>query len=115
MIAQLVLLLGIVTGLTQARLIDRAGFLQGCWERRAGNRQVEEQWMKPRGGTMLGMARTVRGDTLIEYEFVRIFEQGGRLIYAAQPSGQPPAEFTSASIEAGAIRLPIRHMIFRRK
>jgi hypothetical protein len=103
MIAQLVLLLGIVTGLTQARLIDRAGFLHGCWERRANNRQVEEHWMKPRGGTMLGMARTVRGDTLVEYEFVRIFEQDGRLIYAAQPSGQPPAEFTSAAMEAGAI------------
>jgi hypothetical protein len=86
-------------GFTQEKLIDRAGFLKGCWERRVGTRLVEEHWMSPRGGAMLGMGRTVRGDTLIEYEHVRIFERNGRLVYAAQPSGQAAAEFESTTID----------------
>jgi len=82
----------------QAPMIARLEWLTGCWERRAGTHLVEEQWMAPRGGTMLGMSRTVRGDTLVEYEQVRIFERGGKLVYAAHPSGQPPAEFVSVEV-----------------
>ena len=103
MLTNLILLLGLLPGVAQTRLIDRAAFMHGCWERRSGNRQVEEQWMRPRGGTMLGMSRTVRGDTVVEYEFVRLFERNGALVYAAQPSSQPPAEFTSTEITEGAI------------
>jgi len=103
MLTNLILLLGLLAGVTQTRLIDRAAFMHGCWERRSGNRQVEEQWMRPRGGTMMGMSRTVRGDTVVEYEFVRLFERNRALVYAAQPSGQPPAEFTSTEITEGVI------------
>lgn len=103
MFTNLILLLGLLAEVAQARLIDRAAFMQGCWERRSGNRVVEEQWMRPRGGTMMGMSRTVRGDTVVEYEFVRLFERKEALVYAAQPSGQPSAEFTSTQIADGAI------------
>jgi hypothetical protein len=103
MLTNLILLLGIFAGFAQARPIDRAAFIQGCWERRAGNRVVEEQWLPPRGGTMLGMSRTVRGDSLVEYEFLRLYERGERLVYAAQPSGQRPAEFESVEIGNRAI------------
>jgi hypothetical protein len=81
-----------------AGVVAPYGWLAGCWEQRAGGRLVEEQWMAPRGGTMLGMSRTTRGDTLVEYEQVRIFERGGKLVYAAHPSGQEPAEFESTTL-----------------
>jgi hypothetical protein len=97
MIPTFILLAMIWTG-GQERLIERAAFMQGCWEQRSGARLVEEQWLKPRAGNMLGMSRTVRGDTLVEYEFIRIYERGHTLVYAAQPSGQPAAEFTATSI-----------------
>lgn len=104
MFTNLILLLGILlVGSGQTRLIDQANFMRGCWERRAGTRVVEEQWMRARAGTMMGMARTVRGDTLVEYEFLRLFERGGALVFAAQPSGQPPAEFTSTAVAEGAL------------
>ena len=51
--------------------------------------------MGPRAGTMLGMGRTVRGETLVEYESVLIREQEGRLAYEAHPSGQPAARFVA--------------------
>ncbi|HEY0305271.1 MAG TPA: DUF6265 family protein, partial [Longimicrobiales bacterium] len=37
------------------------------------------------------------------YEFLRLFERAGALVYAAQPSGQKPAEFTSTDITEGQI------------
>lgn len=103
MLSSLLLLLGLFAAVTQARPIDRAAFMQGCWQRRATGRVIEEQWMKPRGGNMLGMSRTVRGDSLMEYEFLRLFERGEKLVYAAQPSGQPPAEFTAVTSEEGVL------------
>ena len=74
----------------------RLMWMAGCWERRRGARLVEEQWMTPRAGVMLGASRTVRGDTLVEYEQLRIFERDGKLIFAATPWKQPPAEFASS-------------------
>lgn len=79
------------------------GWLAGCWERTAGTRVVEEQWMRPRAGLMLGAGRTVEGDSVVEFEQVRIVERGGRLVYAAAPSGQPPAEFESIAAPDSAV------------
>lgn len=51
--------------------------------------------MKPRGGTMLGMSRTVTGDKTSESEYMQIREQEGRLVFTARPSGQEGASFDS--------------------
>jgi hypothetical protein len=47
---------------------------------------------------MLGMGRTVRGDSLREYELVLVREEGGGLAYEAHPSGQPGATFRSTVV-----------------
>ena len=78
--------------------IERIAWLQGCWEMRSAQGTVEEQWMSPRGGTMIGVGRTVRNDRLVEYETVIVREDGGRLAYEAHPSGQPAAVFLSREI-----------------
>jgi hypothetical protein len=78
----------------------RLGWLAGCWEARSGPRVVEEQWMRPRGGTLLGMSRTVAADGAVAHELMRIAERGGVLVFQAHPSGQAPAEFPA--VEAGA-------------
>ena len=77
--------------------VDRVGWLQGCWVSTRGDATVEEQWMVPRGGSMLGTGRTVRGVKTVEYEFVLIAERDGRLAYEAHPSGQSPATFLSTT------------------
>ena len=63
--------------------IRRVAWLQGCWELSSPERTVEEQWMAPRGRSMLGIGRTVRGDRLVDYELVVIREQEDRLAYEA--------------------------------
>jgi hypothetical protein len=87
----------------QQATVDRVAWLQGCWRSTRGEATVEEQWMAPRGGTMLGMGRTVRGGKLVEYELVLIKEQEGTLAYEAHPSGQPTATFTAATVADNSV------------
>jgi Domain of unknown function (DUF6265) len=83
--------------------IDRVKWLQGCWQSMRGEATIEEQWMAPRGGTMLGMGRTIRGGKTVEYELVLIKEQAGALAYEAHPSGQPSATFLDTSASDASI------------
>ena len=82
----------------QTASIEDVAWLQGCWEQRDGDRVVEERWMLPRAGSMLGVGRTTRGEKLIEHEFVVLTERDGRLAYEAHPSGQATATFMSKPI-----------------
>jgi len=95
-------LLAVLAAGTAVR-IEQVAWLQGCWQMDAGARVVEEQWMAPRGGVMLGMGRTVRDGKLVEYESVVLREQDGRIAYEAHPSGQPPAVFTSQTIGESSV------------
>lgn len=73
------------------------GWLAGCWAAERSEPGTEEHWMRPAGGLMLGMSRTVRGGRAVEHEFLAIREIApGRLAYHAQPSGKPPAVFPLA-------------------
>src|SRR6478752_9667779 len=80
--------------------VRQLSWIAGCWRQTSGNgnRVVDEQWMSLRGATMLGMSRTVRGDSLLELEFLQILEQSGRVVYHAQPSGQRPADFVASAL-----------------
>jgi hypothetical protein len=83
--------------------IDRVAWLQGCWEMVSPQRTIEEQWMAPRAGSMVGVSRTVRGDSLVEYEMMVLRDQGGRLTYEAHPSGQSVAVFESSMLEGSSV------------
>jgi len=73
-------------------------WLAGCWEVTAGELVIEEHWMAARGGTLLGMSRTVRGGQLAGYELLLLYEEASGWIYEAHPSGQPTASFRSSAI-----------------
>ena len=86
-----------------ARPSDDLAWLAGCWELRTRSRVVEEQWLSPRGGVLLGVSRTTRGESAETHEFMRIYEAGDTLVYAAHPAGQAPTEFRSKWRSAGEI------------
>ena len=83
--------------------IQRVRWLQGCWEAASPQRTVEEHWMAPRARSMVGVGRTVRGDSLVEYELIVLREQGDRLLYEAHPSGQPSAVFPSRAVSDSSV------------
>ncbi|MEP6686818.1 MAG: DUF6265 family protein [Gemmatimonadales bacterium] len=101
--ALLLLLQSVLASAQAAPIATQVGWLAGCWELSAGARRIEEQWMRPRAGLMLGVSRTVVGDSLREYEQVALFERGGRLVYAAAPARQAPAEFESIAVSDSAV------------
>lgn len=74
--------------------IDQLAWIAGCWERSGKDRVTVEQWMKPSGGMMLGMSRTVAKGRTVEYEFIQIIqEENGDIYYVALPSRQEKASF----------------------
>ena len=82
----------------QTHPVHQLDWLAGCWSMTRGDTMVEEHWMKPGGGTMLGMSRTIRGGKTSEYEFLQIRDVNGTLGYVAQPSGQAEAAFTLRTV-----------------
>lgn len=54
---------------------------------------TEERWSPPLGGAMLAVSRTVAREKMVAFEYLRIIERDGGLVYIAQPGGRPPVEF----------------------
>ena len=71
-----------------ARESQLPAWMAGCWEQSDGERWTEECWTGPRGGTMLGVSRSGRGDELLEWETLRIERRGAELVYFASPGGK---------------------------
>lgn len=79
--------------------VQRLAWMTGCWEFTADERTVEEQWMAPRGGTMMGMSRTVRGNRTVAWETIILREDStGAVSYNAFPGGQAPAVFPASEV-----------------
>jgi hypothetical protein len=76
----------------QAAIADM-DWLTGAWVGTRGSASIEERWSPPLGGAMLGVSRTVKGGSMVAFEFLRIVERDGGLVYVAQPGGHPPTEF----------------------
>ncbi len=68
-------------------------WLAGAWVGSRGAASIEERWSPPLGGAMLSVSRTVSRDKMSAFEFLRIVERDGGLVYIAQPGGRPPTEF----------------------
>lgn len=78
--------------------IQRAAWLAGCWVTQRGPATIEEQWMAPAGGSMIGMGRTIRDGRLDDYELMVIRAKDGRVDYEAHPMMQPTAVFTATVV-----------------
>lgn len=82
-----------------AATIEKLGWLAGSWRMERAGRVVEEQWMAPAAGVMLGMSRTVAKGRVVEHEFIQIrVGPGGDLFFIAQPSGQKEATFQHTAL-----------------
>ena len=82
----------------QGQIIQEVAWLTGCWEQAIPGGIIEERWMPPRAGTMIGVSRTTRDGSLRNYELVLLSEREGGLAYEADPSGQAVATFLASEI-----------------
>ena len=77
-------------------------WLAGHWRIEQGDRLVDEQWMAPAGGLMMGMARNVQGGKVREYEFTLLRQEpNGDILYIASPSKQSETAFRLTSLRNG--------------
>jgi hypothetical protein len=73
--------------------ISDIAWLAGEWTMVDTATTVEERWTEPAGGAMLAVSRTIAGNRMTEFEFLRIIQRDNGLVYVAQPGGRPPTEF----------------------
>ncbi len=82
-----------------AASISDLAWMAGNWSSEEGGQIVEEQWLAPRAGMMVGVNRTSFPNGKGTFEFLRIAETGSGLTYFASPSGKPATPFLIKSIE----------------
>lgn len=73
--------------------IDALAWMAGSWEGKEGKVEVEEVWMAPKGGAMVGMHRDVSGGKMVGFEYLRIVTKAEKLTYLASPQGSAPTPF----------------------
>ena len=78
--------------------IGQIAWLSGTWTGGGGPVALEERWTPAAGGAMLAVSRTIKGDRMVAFEFLRIVERDGTLVYIAQPNGRQPTEFRLSAI-----------------
>lgn len=85
---------GFVIAQEKTFTINDLAWLKGCWSLNRNGRETTEHWLRPAGGTMLGISRTVADGKTLEFEFTQIRQEAdGRIVFIAKPSGQPEATF----------------------
>lgn len=84
--------------------VTTLAWMAGCWRQLDAGFTVEEVWLAPEGGTMVGVSRTVVNDSTrsTEQMVIRAGLSGG-LVYEASPSGQAPAAFLSLAVSDSAV------------
>jgi hypothetical protein len=82
--------------------INDLKWLEGAWvATRSTGSSVEERWSPAKGGAMLAVSRSVNtSGRMFAFEFLRIVERDGGLVYIAQPNGAPPTEFVLSELSA---------------
>jgi hypothetical protein len=77
-------------------------WLAGHWRIEQADRLIDEQWMAPAAGLMMGMARNVQGGKVREYEFTLLRQEpNGDIFYVASPSKQTQTSFRLTSLRNG--------------
>lgn len=98
------LLLASAGALAQEAPIDQLAWLAGCWSHTGAEPGSVEIWTLPAGGTMLGLARTIKNGKTVEWEHTMIREtEPGIWSYVAKPGRQAEAAFPLHSIGDGEV------------
>jgi len=81
-------------------VIGDLSWLAGAWVgTRSSGTSIEERWSPPLGGAMLATSRSVNtSGKMSAFEYLRIVERDGGLVYVAQPGGGAPTEFVLTEV-----------------
>ena len=95
---------------TQTTSLADMSWIAGDWQTAPGGRaQSEEHWTPVAGATMLGMSRTVAGEKMVEFEYLRIEQRADGIYYVAHPKARCPGtdfKLTKASATEAVFENP---------
>ena len=77
-----------------AQSLTELAWMNGYWTNQQNGNTSEELWTTFDGGMMVGLNRGVYANGRSSFEFLRIVESEGKVVYLASPGGQPPTPFT---------------------
>jgi EAL domain-containing protein (putative c-di-GMP-specific phosphodiesterase class I) len=80
--------------------ISQISWLAGAWASGSGPVSFEERWTAAAGGAMLAVSRTIKGDRMVAFEFLRIVER------AVEKSGLLPRDLRLEITETALMDSP---------
>ena len=84
--------------------VKELAWLQGHWQSSDGAAWIEEHWVAPREGLMLGVNRSGNGKGQLAFEFIRIqADADGTPVYWASPSGSPAVPFRLEALSVNSV------------
>jgi hypothetical protein len=82
--------------------VGALSWMAGAWGGTVDGVEMEEHWTTAKGGSLIGMHRDIAKGRTVSFEFLRIEEQNGGLVYLSSPKGAPVTPFRL--VEAGPMR-----------
>lgn len=87
------ILIAALSAEAQASRVDSLAWIAGSWASDSAGTRIEEHWMAPLGGEMVGMHRDVVRGRAVSFEFFRIVADTQGVAYLASPRGRPALRF----------------------
>lgn len=84
---------GVADSSSPAGELGRLAWMVGSWAGTDGSVEMEEHWIAPKGGVMLGLHRDVFASGSAFFEFLRIEAGDDGVTYWASPRGTAPTPF----------------------
>ena len=91
-------MLGTVLPAGEPAGVEKVAWMAGTWQGTDQGMAMEEVWLAPAGGAMLGMHRDVARGRMTSFEFFRIEESERGLVYLSQPRGLPATPFHAVEV-----------------
>lgn len=73
--------------------VARLAWMAGRWAGTSDGVAMEEYWLAPGGGALLGLHRDVKDGRMVSFEFLRIEATSEGTFYFASPRSAPPTPF----------------------
>ncbi len=93
------LLIGVVALPQEKVTVDKLDWLAGSWEGVLEGGTFEEHWMKPSGGTMIGMGRHVVKEKTVFVEFMKLAQTEKGVELAITVGGQAEVVFPLVKLD----------------
>jgi len=78
-------------------------WMAGYWRGAEAGTSMEEIWLPPEGGLMLGLHRDIDSEGRTSFEFLRIESSPAGTVYWASPQGSPPTPFALKELKVNAV------------